>query len=122
MTQAHAKPFFFGYVRCSGLECAPQHAPPTISRRDFAAAAGRVGRGLVCNGATGAANAPPTLQGVDFSDHASYWRFGMPAMMITDTSFFRNRNYHEAGDTPETLDYARMAKVVRAVQAVAMEF
>ena len=36
-------------------------------------------------------------------------------MMITDTSFFRNRNYHEAGDTPETLDYARMAKVVRAV-------
>jgi Zn-dependent M28 family amino/carboxypeptidase len=67
-------------------------------------------------------NAPPTLQGVDFSDHASYWRFGMPAMMITDTSFFRNRNYHESGDTPETLDYARMAKVVRAVHAVAMEF
>ena len=67
-------------------------------------------------------NAPPALQGVDFSDHASYWHFGMPAMMITDTSFFRNRNYHEAGDTPETLDYARMAKVVRAVHAVAMDF
>ena len=67
-------------------------------------------------------NAPPALQGMDFSDHASYWRFGMPAMMITDTSFFRNRNYHEAGDTPDTLDYARMAKVVRAVHAVAMEF
>jgi len=67
-------------------------------------------------------NAPPALQGIDFSDHASYWRFGMPAMMITDTSFFRNRNYHEAGDTPDTLDYARMAKVVRAVHAVAMEF
>lgn len=67
-------------------------------------------------------NAPRTLQGVDFSDHASYWRFGMPAMMITDTSFFRNPNYHELSDTPETLDYARMAKVVRAVHAVAMEF
>jgi len=67
-------------------------------------------------------NAPRSLQGVDFSDHASYWRFDMPAMMITDTSFFRNRNYHEATDTPETLDYARMAKVVRAVHAVAMEF
>ena len=67
-------------------------------------------------------NAPRSLQGVDFSDHASYWRFGMPAMMITDTSFFRNLNYHEATDTPETLDYARMAKVVRAVHAVAMEF
>ena len=67
-------------------------------------------------------NAPRSLQGVDFSDHASYWRFGMPAMMITDTSFFRNPNYHETSDTPETLDYARMAKVVRAAHAVAMEF
>lgn len=67
-------------------------------------------------------NSPRTLQGVDFSDHASYWRFGMPAMMITDTSFLRNPHYHEAGDTPETLDYSRMAKVVRAAHAVAMEF
>lgn len=67
-------------------------------------------------------NAPRSLQGVDFSDHASYWHFGMPAMMITDTSFFRNPNYHETSDTPETLDYSRMAKVVRAVHAVAMEF
>jgi Zn-dependent M28 family amino/carboxypeptidase len=67
-------------------------------------------------------NAPRSLQGVDFSDHASYWHFGMPAMMITDTSFYRNPNYHEVSDTAETLDYARMAKVVRAVHAVAMGF
>jgi Zn-dependent M28 family amino/carboxypeptidase len=67
-------------------------------------------------------NAPHYVQGVDFSDHASYWRFKMPAMMITDTSFLRNPNYHGSTDTPETLDYARMAKVVRAVHAVAMEF
>jgi Zn-dependent M28 family amino/carboxypeptidase len=67
-------------------------------------------------------NAPRFVQGVDFSDHASYWRFNMPAMMITDTSFLRNPNYHGSGDTPETLDYARMAKVVRAVYAVATEF
>jgi Zn-dependent M28 family amino/carboxypeptidase len=67
-------------------------------------------------------NAPRFVQGVDFSDHASYWRFEMPAMMITDTSFLRNPNYHGSGDTPETLDYVRMAKVVRAVHAVAMEF
>jgi hypothetical protein len=67
-------------------------------------------------------NAPRSLQGVDFSDHASYWRFGMPAMMITDTSFLRNPNYHERSDTPETLDYSRMAKVVRAVHAVVMKF
>ncbi|HET9475639.1 MAG TPA: M28 family peptidase [Steroidobacteraceae bacterium] len=67
-------------------------------------------------------NAPSSVPGVDFSDHASYWRFDMPAVMVTDTAFLRNPNYHEPGDTPETLDYARMAKVVRAMHAVAMQF
>jgi len=65
-------------------------------------------------------NAPASVRGIDFSDHMNYWRFGMPAIMVTDTAFLRNANYHQRGDTPETLDYARMAKVVRAVQAVAM--
>jgi Zn-dependent M28 family amino/carboxypeptidase len=67
-------------------------------------------------------NAPAIVAGVDFSDHASYWRYGMPAMMVTDTAFLRNSNYHEAGDTADTLDYARMAQVVRGVYAVAMKF
>jgi Zn-dependent M28 family amino/carboxypeptidase len=67
-------------------------------------------------------NSPRFVQGIDFSDHASYWQFRMPALMITDTAFMRNPNYHGAGDTPDTLDYGRMAKVVRAVYAVAMEF
>jgi Zn-dependent M28 family amino/carboxypeptidase len=67
-------------------------------------------------------NAPESVSGVDFSDHASYWRFDMPALMVTDTAFLRNPNYHEAGDTAATLDYARMAKVVRAMHAVAMQF
>jgi Zn-dependent M28 family amino/carboxypeptidase len=67
-------------------------------------------------------NAPSSVQGVDFSDHASYWRFDMPAIMVTDTAFMRNPNYHQPGDTADTLDYARMAQVVRGVYAVAMEF
>jgi Zn-dependent M28 family amino/carboxypeptidase len=67
-------------------------------------------------------NAPRSVTGVDFSDHASYWQFDMPAVMVTDTSFLRNPNYHEASDTPDTLDYRRMAKVVRAVHAVAMRY
>lgn len=67
-------------------------------------------------------NAPSSVQGVDFSDHRSYWHFNMPAVMVTDTAFLRNPNYHEPGDTPETLDYERMAKVVRAMHAVAMQF
>lgn len=63
-------------------------------------------------------NTIPAVPGVDFSDHMNYWRQGYPALMITDTSFYRNPNYHEAGDTQDTLDYDRMAKVVQGVFAV----
>lgn len=66
-------------------------------------------------------NAPPALPGVDFSDHASYWNEGFTALMITDTAFLRNPNYHEEGDTAERLDYRRMAKVVQGVYAIAEE-
>ncbi len=52
------------------------------------------------------------IPGVDFSDHRSFWRFGYDALMVTDTSFYRNPYYHGAGDLPETLDYGRMEKVV----------
>lgn len=63
-------------------------------------------------------NAPPLLQGVDFSDHLSYWREGFPALMVTDTSFMRNEHYHQAGDTYDRLDYRRMAMVVQGIHAV----
>ena len=62
-------------------------------------------------------NAPRWVPGVDFSDHASYWNAGYPAVMITDTAFYRNPHYHTARDRPGTLDYARMAEVVRGVYA-----
>src|SRR5690606_21290977 len=39
-------------------------------------------------------SAPASLEGVDFSDHLNYWKFGYSALMITDTAFFRNHNYH----------------------------
>ncbi len=34
------------------------------------------------------------------SDHASFWDRGLPALMITDTSFFRNPHYHQPTDAP----------------------
>ena len=64
--------------------------------------------------------APPSLPGIDFSDHQNYWKFGYSALMITDTAFFRNKNYHEATDTMETLDFGRMAKVIDGVFAALM--
>lgn len=60
-------------------------------------------------------NAPRSVPGVDFSDHLNYWQHGYPAVMLTDTAFYRNQNYHTASDTPDTLDYRRMAEVVRGV-------
>jgi peptidase M28-like protein len=62
-------------------------------------------------------NAPRLIPGVDFSDHLSYWREGYPAVMITDTAFYRNGNYHTMWDTAERLDYQRMSQVVEGVYA-----
>ncbi len=59
-----------------------------------------------------ALNAPAIIVGIDFSDHWSFNKFGYPAVMVTDTAFYRNPHYHLMSDTPETLDYARAAKVV----------
>jgi Zn-dependent M28 family amino/carboxypeptidase len=62
-------------------------------------------------------NAPAFVPGVDFSDHLNFWQQGWKAVMITDTAFYRNPNYHEVTDTPDTLDYERMADVVTGVYA-----
>jgi Zn-dependent M28 family amino/carboxypeptidase len=55
--------------------------------------------------------------GIDRSDHRSFWEAGYPAVMVTDTAFHRNPRYHTPDDTPDTLDYRRMAEVVRGVEA-----
>jgi Zn-dependent M28 family amino/carboxypeptidase len=47
------------------------------------------------------------------SDHAPFWRAGIPCIMWTDTSEFRNPHYHLASDTPDTLDYAFMSQVTK---------
>lgn len=60
------------------------------------------------------------IPGVDFSDHRSFWRMGYKAVMITDTAFYRNPNYHTSRDTLDTLDFEKMADLlgglVRAAQ------
>ena len=60
-------------------------------------------------------SAPSAIPGVDFSDHLNYWKRDHPALMITDTAFYRNERYHTPDDTWDTLDYARMARVVDGV-------
>jgi len=61
---------------------------------------------------------PGYLPGVFWSDHWAFWREGYPAAMVTDTALFRYGYYHLPGDTPEKLDYARLARVVTGLARV----
>lgn len=58
---------------------------------------------------------PERLNVIRLSDNSSFWDQGYPALMLTDTSFLRNPHYHRPTDTPETLDYARMAQATLGV-------
>ena len=54
------------------------------------------------------------------SDHGPFWDHGYPALMVTDTSYFRNPHYHEPTDLPDTLDFDRFARLTRGlIEAVA---
>lgn len=59
--------------------------------------------------------APSSVEGIDFSDHRNYWKFNYDAIMITDTAFFRNKNYHKSTDTIDTLDFVKMGKIIDGV-------
>lgn len=61
---------------------------------------------------------PDVIAAVSWSDHFSFQREGYPAIMVTDTAPFRYEHYHTANDTPEKIDYDRMAKVVAGLEKV----
>ena len=65
--------------------------------------------------------APDFVPGVDWSDHWSYWQQGWPAVMLTDTAVFRYPHYHEPTDTPDKIDYERLARVVTGIETVVRE-
>ena len=56
--------------------------------------------------------APAFIPGVDWSDHWSFWQQGYPALMVTDTALYRYPWYHSVQDTPDKIDYERLARVV----------
>ena len=60
---------------------------------------------------------PGFIGEIGLSDHKCYWDEGFPAVIVTDTSFLRYPHYHLMSDTPEKLDYARMADVVDGLEA-----
>jgi Peptidase family M28 len=62
--------------------------------------------------------APGIIPGIDWSDHWSFEQVGIPALMVTDTALFRYPHYHSPADTPEKVDYERLARVVSGMEQV----
>lgn len=114
-----------------------QRYPPALSpffpaTGDFIAFAGNLGsRALVkrcanafrAHGAMHAESAalPELIPQTGWSDQWSFWQFGWKAIMVTDTALFRNPHYHTPHDTPDTLDYERLARTVDGLEAVIAE-
>ena len=59
-----------------------------------------------------------SLPGIDWSDHWAFDQVGIPALMVTDTAPFRYPHYHSRADTPDKLDYRRLARVVAGLERV----
>ncbi|MEK7389513.1 MAG: M28 family peptidase [Elusimicrobiota bacterium] len=59
-----------------------------------------------------AAILPGVFSGLALSDQLNFWDLGYPALMLSDTAFYRNPHYHQHTDVPDTLDYEKMARVV----------
>ena len=125
-------------LECVGYACATegsQRMPPGVpvavpTVGDFLAIVGNTASAALAAAVEGAAREHvPDLKTVGLlvpgngetlpdtrrSDHAAFWHYGYPAVMLTDTANFRNPNYHASTDTIETLDFGFMEKVARTL-------
>lgn len=62
--------------------------------------------------------APRQVPGIDWSDHQAYAEAGIPAAMVTDTAIYRYAAYHTAQDTPEQVDFDKLARVTQGLAHV----
>jgi len=65
--------------------------------------------------------APALIPGIGWSDQSSFWDEGYAGVMVTDTAFYRYPQYHTLQDTPERVDYARLARIVAGLESVLAE-
>ena len=68
-----------------------------------------------------AAAIPADLPGTAWSDHWSFWEAGYRALMVTDTAPWRYPWYHMADDTPDKINYGKLAEVVNGLEHVVRE-
>jgi hypothetical protein len=64
------------------------------------------------------AGLPSIVPMVGASDHWSFWLQGYPSLMVTDTAPFRYPHYHKRTDTPDKIEYERLARVVEGLRGV----
>ncbi len=111
-----------------------QHYPPPVglippSTGDFIGLIGNVALRKLVRAAVGwfchharfpseGAALPGFIAGVGCSDHWAFWQEGYPAVMVTDTAPFRNPYDHSPHDTPDKLDFDRLARVVDGLRGV----
>jgi Zn-dependent M28 family amino/carboxypeptidase len=65
----------------------------------------------ICHFPSEGVAAPAFLADINRSDRWSFGQFGYPAVMVTDTSNFRNRFPNTSQDTAGTLNFDKMARV-----------
>lgn len=58
---------------------------------------------------------PAYIPGIAWSDQWAFWKVGYPGIMVTDTAPFRYPHYHQPTDTPDKIDYDRLARVVEGL-------
>lgn len=115
-----------GYRRSDVLQELPlPWVPPSLRTPDFVALLGKgasnaevrrameshVAPNLRVMGAKTWGPAHKLVPDITRSDHFPFWSAGAPALLWTDTGNFRNPNYHQRSDTPDTLDYGFMGEV-----------
>lgn len=82
---------------------------------NLAAKIGEKMGGFVKTKALPVPNFGESMPSVRMSDHSPFWDTGFDAMMVTDTAYMRNPNYHKETDTVDTLDIPFMANVIRGL-------
>lgn len=65
--------------------------------------------------------APAFVEGIDWSDHWAFAQHGIPAIMVTDTAPFRYPHYHQLSDTPDKVDYERLARITKGIERTIRE-
>jgi hypothetical protein len=65
--------------------------------------------------------APDVVDGIGWSDHWSFSQAGYPAVMVTDTALFRYRHYHKPTDTPDKVDYKKLARITLGLEQTARD-